>query len=180
MNGSSIKRGLRRGIRKIILTILPQPLLYEFWHLKTKRARRTNLDTATNFEVLELQANVTLEIYWSDVPGVGQGPSASLFVLDEEVLRLDCFGDTDGHMHFNPEQTYLTSERPSPRIYFQKASIPEQIERARFELVHNVRAAKASNMLNRVRKFRLKQDSIDQAAIEMTRQMQLLYQQYQD
>lgn len=167
---------LKRKILQIIRTFLPQSLLYEIWHYRSKRVRRPTLDTASQHDVFQLQSGVTLETYWSDVPGVGRGPSASLFVLEEEVLRLDCFGGAEGHMHFNPEQAHLTAGRPSPRIYFQPASIPEQIDRAAFELIRNHRAAQASNMLSRVRRLQLKQNPLNQAVDAMTRQMRLLYQ----
>ena len=170
---------LKSTILLIFRAVLPQSLLYGVWHYRSKREHRSSLDTASEPRIFELQAGVTLETYWSEVPGVGRGPSASLFVLQEEVLRLDCFGGTMGHMHFNPEQAKLIAGQ-TPRIYFQPASIAEQIDRAAFELTRNARAAQALNMLARVRNLQLQQDTLLLAVRDMTHQMQQLCQQRGD
>ena len=39
-----------------------------------------------------LEDNVRLEVYWRD-DRAGYGPAASVFAYDQEILRLDCFGE---------------------------------------------------------------------------------------
>ena len=171
------KQKCERALRKGACYLLPQPLLYELWHYWSRRNRRPNYDTAANNQTIRPQEGVVLEIYWSDVPGVGYGPSASLFVLREEVLRLDCFGDGNGHMHFNPSQVHVFGWDSISRVRFSPISVWQQIERGAFELTQNAAAAIAMNMLARVRKFPLEQSALDTAANEMTERMRALCEQ---
>ena len=114
-----------------------------------------------------------LWVYWSDVPNVGRGPSASLFVLGEEVLRLDCFGGSEGHMHLNPEQQRF-SGRVTARLYFQDGSRVEHVDRVAFELIANTDAALKSNGLSRVRNFPIDQNALADASNQMRHLMQEL------
>ena len=55
-----------------------------------------------------LEDNVRLEVYWRD-DRAGYGPAASVFAYDQEILRLDCFGEAKkqggtGHCHINLKQ----------------------------------------------------------------------------
>ena len=105
---------------------------------------------------------------------MGRGPSASLFVLEEEVLRLDCFGEGDGHMHMNPLQLHVFGWSNVSRIRFSPRPVLEQIERGAFELRRNAGAATALNMLRRVRDFSLDPNALNAAAEEMVRHMRTL------
>ncbi len=171
--------GIRETLKdpwRIALLFLPQPLVYELWHQKVIKNRRPDQKTASDVRVLRPQEGVILEVYWARVP-VGWGPAASLSILKEEVLRLDCFGGQFGHMHFNPIQGLLLEESrfPHPRIYFQPGSILQKIERSAFELTHNAMYAKGTNLLRRVRRFPLDQMALKEAALEMIKHMHALY-----
>lgn len=168
--------GIRRALNdpwRLALLCLPQPLVHELWHLKSMRKRRPDLETARDVRVLRPQEGVVLEVYWANVPVAGSGPAASLFVLEEEVLRLDCFGGERGHMHVNPKQDQLLKEFVGsvPRIYFHPGAIARQIERAAFEVTHNTKAAISTNMIRRVRRFQLDQAALREAASEMVKEM---------
>ena len=168
--------GIRKTLKdswRIALLFLPQPLVYELWHQKFIKYRRT----ASDLRVLRPQEGVILEVYWARVPVAGGGPAASLFILKEEVLRIDCFGGQFGHMHFNPMQDRLLKEFRFThlRIYFQPGSILQQIERSAFELTHNAMYAKGTNLLRRVRRFPLDQMALKEAAPEMIKHMHALY-----
>ena len=168
--------GIRQALKdpwRLALLCLPQPLVHELLHLRSTRNRRPDLKTARDVRVLRPQEGVVLEVYWANVPVAGSGPAASLFVLEEEVLRLDCFGDERGHMHFNPEQDELLKEFAGsvPRIYFQPAAVARQIERAAFEVTRNAKAAISTNMIRRVRRFQLDQAALQAAAAEMVKEM---------
>ena len=39
-----------------------------------------------------IQDNIRLEVYWRD-DLAGYGPAVSIYAYDQEVLRLDCFGE---------------------------------------------------------------------------------------
>ena len=102
---------LRRRIRRIAWAgakrCLPMPLLYEIWSRNTARHWRTDLATATDVRAFDAGPGVRILAYWSDVPRVGKGPSASVYVREEEVFRVDVFGNDQATMHVNPDQIAL-------------------------------------------------------------------------
>ncbi len=162
---------LKSTIKFLASSLLPQPILYRLWHINCRRKPRTKLDTAFDLRVTTPQEGVRLEVYWSDVPNVGRGPSASLFVLDEEVIRIDCFGGNDGHMHINPEQVRIILRHYPPRLYFPEGSREDHIERATFELATNTPSALKLNMLARVREFPIHMGKLAAAAGQMADEM---------
>jgi hypothetical protein len=81
-------------------------------------------------ERIPVQEEVFLDVYWRD-DDLGRGPAASLHARGVEVLRLDCFGGDQGHLHLN------LGSGVSPRWYFAPGTAEEHIERACFELEHN-------------------------------------------
>ncbi len=172
--------GLKAKAWWLARRLLPIPLLYHLWHRKTRRNPRPGLDIATDRRQFRLQPDVMMEVYWSRVPGFGGGPTASLFVLDEEILRLDCFGGADGHMHFNPEQARLTDGWETPRIHFGPGTVPDQIARAVFELKTNSVNALKSNMIKRIRDFPLDTAALDRVSSDMADYMQALYETHGD
>lgn len=159
-----------RDIRGILIGIahhaFPEPIFYRLLHHMRRQRPRTALSTASDHRRISLQQGVEICIYWSDVPNVGSGPSASLFVLREEILRLDCFGERNGHMHVNPEQQRFASRAPA-RLYFPESSRAEHIDRAVFEVLANTDAALKSNRLVHVRMFRIDRKALAHAAKQM-------------
>ena len=102
----------------------------------------------------------------------GAGPCASLFVLDEEVLRLDCFAGHTAHMHLNPVQLNLPLQWSiTPRIAFPPGTMEAQIERASFELETNTKAVLQMNQLARIRQYPVKRSALTEAAKKMTSYM---------
>ncbi len=99
---------------------------------------------------------------------LGPGPSASLYVLGDEVLRLDCFGDSGlgGHAHINPRQVETDSFKPA-RLYFPKGDHRQHIDRATFEMTRNVPAALAMNRDPFVRRVKIDEARLLDAAEEM-------------
>lgn len=160
-------------LRRIALIVLPEPIFFRLLHYITRQRPRTALETASDRRKISPQEDVELWVYWSDVPNVGRGPSASLFVLREEVLRLDCFGGSEGHMHLNPEQQRF-SGRVTARLYFQDGSRAEHVDRVAFELIANTDAALKSNGLSRVRNFPIDQNALADASNQMRLLMQEL------
>ena len=75
-----------------------------------------------------IQENVRLEVYWRD-DRAGRGPAASLYVYDDEVLRLDCFDGDQGHCHVNIRQN------KGHRWYYPEGTVQQHIERSAFELI---------------------------------------------
>ena len=77
---------------------------------------------------------VYVQVYWKKLK-LGKGPALSLFMLDEEILRIDCFGKGAGHLHV----AFFLPGKGENRLWMHEATILEQIERARFELYRNHR-----------------------------------------
>lgn len=170
-NGSRLKSLMRW----LLINFLPEPLVYPL--LRWYRAKRppTNFSSTTDRRALTVQQGVRLEIYWHPrrIGGLGRGPSASLLVLGDEVLRFDCFGGRGGHYHINPRQIAIKSREP-PRLYFPTGSHEDHIERAAFELARNAQAAIAMNRDPHVRRIRLGGANLSTAAKDMRREMRAL------
>lgn len=107
---------LQAAKRWLATHLLPEALVYRFWRRRTARTPRSRLSTASDLHVIDIQADVRLEIYWANRQ-LGPGPGACVFVLGDEILRLDCFGTAGlgGHYHINPRQVQLSSPRPARR-----------------------------------------------------------------
>jgi hypothetical protein len=159
--GGPIPLSLGRFGWAVAKRVLPAPLLYEAWFRATAGDRRTALPTAADVQPFEVQPGVEVAAYWSTVPGVGTGPSASVYVHDEEVLRIDVFGNEHGHMHLNPGQIRL--QRATVRFAFPPEPLDRQMARGLFELRCNTPAAAAHNLRRRVRSC-----ALDHAALAAT------------
>ena len=69
-----------------------------------------------------IQDDVRLEVYWRN-DRAGYGPAASVYAYNQEILRLDCFGEAKkhggkGHCHINLKQTPRKAmDVPSPERF---------------------------------------------------------------
>ncbi len=162
---------IRSAVKILAYNILPEPIFYRLWHFSRRRNPRTERDTVFDHRVTTPQEGVHLEVCWSDVPNVGRGPSASLFVLREEVVRFDCFGGNAGHMHINPEQIQINLRSLVPRLYFPSGRHEDHIERAAFELATNTTAALKLNKIARIREFPIDTRKLAVAAGQMADDM---------
>ncbi len=163
---------LRSLTRWLMIHFLPETLVYPLLRLYRAKRPPTNISSTTDRQLLTVQNEVRLEIYWHPhrVGGLGAGPGAALFVLGDEVLRFDCFGGRSGHYHINPMQIAIKSKPPA-RFYFPPGSHEDHIERAVFELTRNAPAAIAMNRDPNVRRVRLEGVNLSTAAKDMRRVM---------
>jgi hypothetical protein len=144
------------------------------WHHRRRGLPRTEDGTTENLRAVEVQTGVRLDIYWS-VVSQGAGPCASLFVLDEEVLRIDCFAGDSAHMHINPVQLNLPLAWDiTPRLAFPPGNALEQIERGVFELTKNTQTALQMNQLAKLRRFKIDERALAKAGDTMREYMQEL------
>lgn len=167
-------RGLRRKALTVLAGVSPGWILHELRHRhaqKTRREARGESDGAFDVRWIEIDDVCRIALFWSIVPGVGSGPSASVYVFDSEVLRLDCFGADEGHMHLNPTQVNARRGPSDPRVYFEPAAREDHVDNARFELVTNLGAALAANDLARVRLYEPDPERLQTAAADMAEQM---------
>jgi hypothetical protein len=160
---------------------LPSPILYGLWHINRRGQPRTELGNASDHRTICPQNGVRLEVYWADVRDVGRGPCVSLFVLLEEVMRLDCLGGTQGHMHINPDQISLVVGWDiTPRYFFPPGSRQDHIDRAVFEITTNCVAALQSNQMARVRNFPINKKALADATLQMRAYMNELLERHED
>ncbi len=154
-------------LKRLSLAVVPPELLYRLWHHRRKGMPRTEDGTTEELRSIAVQDDVRLDVYWT-VVAQGAGPCASLFVLDEEVLRLDCFAGSTAHMHMNPVQLNLPLPwEITPRIAFPPGSAQAQIDRAAFELEMNTKTALQMNQLARLREFPIETEALAVAAKQM-------------
>lgn len=76
-----------------------------------------------------------LEVYWLTVLGQ-QGPALSLFLEGDEILRVDCLPEGP-HCHYGLAESHHRGPSEA-RVYFPPGDLTAQIDRAVFELGHNV------------------------------------------
>ena len=167
-------------LKNTALAVLPHALVYRLWHLRRRSSPRSRDSTSSDHRVVNIQDGAKLEVYWSRVK-LGSGPCASLYVLEEEILRLDCFDGDRAHMHLNPIQANLPLPwSVTPRCWFPPGSAEEQIDRAAFELRKNTAAVLLMNQLASVRAYRFERDRLKEAAAEMKTEMLELLKTHED
>lgn len=126
--------------------------------------RRSVFPNVTDVHGRLLQDSVGLDVYWLAAWEDVAGPGGSLYVHEDEVMRLDCMGPTYGHMHLNINQTSRYPNGEVARLYFSESTYEEQIERAAYELTTNVAYALTVNDDPRVRATRIEKATLEQAA----------------
>jgi hypothetical protein len=158
-----IKESIPVSIRRIAAYWLPLP----------PRVLSPNITELVRHEI---QRSVRLETYWVNA-SLGSGPAASLYVFDDEVMRFDCFGGTDGHFHVNRKQTRAFPNSGQARLFFPAGSIEENIERSAFELCANLPYCLLVNASKRIRKMRIEESKLEEAAGIMKAEMLSLLEQ---
>ncbi|MEL7345981.1 MAG: hypothetical protein AAFN59_14185 [Pseudomonadota bacterium] len=107
-------------------------------------------------QFIEIASNVRLDVYWK-VLKIGRGPALTLNVGTSEAVKFDIFGPGEGHYHEYIAAKYPTKER---RIFFFEQDRETQIERAIFELTHNLRYYLQAHRDKAVRDTHIEPDAI--------------------
>ena len=81
----------------------------------------------------DITPELLIDVFWKDLE-VGLGPALSCYVLGHEVLKFDCFGASDGHMHIDGVKFPETKEQ---RLFYPEPTRELQIERCLFDLSYN-------------------------------------------
>lgn len=127
---------------------------------------RANPPSRHDLQVVPMGDDARLDVYWKDLD-IGTGPAVSLVVRGEELLRIDCFGPDDGHMH----AAFFMPAGGEGRLYFPENTREEQIDRAVFEITRNLRYYLDRAVDPKVRETRLDPERVDAAAQEARRIM---------
>jgi hypothetical protein len=116
---------------------------------------------------LEVQEGVCLDVFWKSLDR-GRGPAAALFVHGDEVLRFDCFGPERGHYHAVDGSRRGANRR---RVYFEEATVEDQIERSLSELRQNLAGYLGRNPRRSIRRLTVDSEALalacDQARARM-------------
>lgn len=113
-----------------------------------------------------------LEVFWKRIPGVGRGPACSVLVAGEEVLRLDCFGPGDGHLHAD---LLMLAPDGEDRLFFGEDTVPAQIDRALFEIRRNLSYYTSRSRWPPARAFKADPARLETALTEVRRTLLEFY-----
>ncbi|NNF04124.1 MAG: hypothetical protein HKN17_06630 [Rhodothermales bacterium] len=104
--------------------------------IMNRHGGRIRADHASRHDLqsIPMGENARLDVYWKHLE-IGLGPAVSVVIRGEEILRIDCFGVDDGHMH---TAVFMPGSGES-RLYFPENTRREQIDRAVFEIARNLR-----------------------------------------
>jgi hypothetical protein len=98
------------------------------WGLDRNHAKmRSVYESRNDIHHLEIDESVRIEVFWKKLK-LGKGPALSLFMLEEEILRIDCFGKGAAHIHV----TLFLPGKGEQRLWMHEQTVAEQISRARF------------------------------------------------
>ncbi len=122
------------------------------------RPRTTSLGVS-DVDSWQIAPNVLLDVYWLKTAKTS-GPAASFYVYDDEVLRLDCLGENQGHLHINMKQVRQIPNETTPRFFFVGNTRREQVDEALYHLRHNLKFCLQTNVNRRVRAFTPDADQI--------------------
>lgn len=105
------------------------------WGLERNRGKMKPVyESRNDIHNLAVSEGVRIEVFWKKLK-LGKGPALSLFMLEEEILRIDCFGKAAAHLHV----AFFLPGKGEKRLWMSEQKVEEQISRARFELYRNYR-----------------------------------------
>lgn len=159
---------MRWNIATILKHLVPLPLYYGL----RERARETSMPDEAGYALkypdrrdvrrLAINDQAELHVFWK-VLTRGRGPAFSLFVWGDEVMRLDCFGEGEGHYH---TQFYCPDTPKRTRMHFFETTASAQVERAMFELTRNLDYYLQRHPRKCVRKIEIAQDVLKSACVQ--------------
>jgi hypothetical protein len=158
-----------RRIRILISMVSNPRALREAARWSADRHRgqmRPLYETRRDLQRIPMGDDARLEVFWKDLE-IGRGPAVSVFVCDEEILRIDCFGPGSGHMH----AAFFLPAEGEDRLFLPEPTIREQIRRAEFEIARNLEYYRCRVSNPAIRDLTLDADRIADAAAEAGRVM---------
>lgn len=122
---------------------------------------RANYGTRRDLRRIPVGDAVRIEVFWKDL-SIGRGPAASVFLLDGEILRFDCFGPGDGHVH----AAFFLAGKAESRLYMPETTVAAQFERAMFEIERNLGYYQARLADSRLRRLAIDPEALGRASQE--------------
>lgn len=151
--------------------------------LRRKLTKVLQLDTGPFNRPIEgvytipIQEDAYLVVYWKEAywkGGTVVGPGASLYVLQNEILRFDCAVEGRGHYHSLP---CLIDKRD--RIFFEENTVEDQINRSVRELTTNVAEHLSKHFRRSLRCFHLDAERLAEVGEKMREKMLIYYREAQ-
>ena len=147
---------MKSKLKQIAKRLAPFPL--QFYLNRSERARidgqmRKHRQDMVDFP---LGDSAYLQAYWK-IYGVGRGPALVLYIDSEEVLKFDFYGAEQAHYHI---QSLHPAPCRRPALMMREKTVPDQIDRALFELENNLYWYLERHPLASVRQFRVKKAKI--------------------
>lgn len=137
------------------------------WGMNDHSGRpRANPATRRDLQTIAVQEGVTIDVFHKDLPN-GRGPSLSLFVFSEEVLRFDCFGPRLGHMH----AAFFMPNQGVDRLFLPENSAEAQVDRAYFEVTRNIKYYQSRLSCPSARRVKIDGRALEAAAQQARVQM---------
>ena len=141
--------------------------------IRRKIASGLDLDTGPfnrpidEVRLVPIQPNSYLAVYYKHY-GADFGPGVSLYVHENEVLRLDCFGNESGHYHSLP---CLSVVPGSDRIGFAAETVEGQVQQTADEIIQNHAAHLGKHFRRHICDFRFDQACLAAAVAEVRNRM---------
>lgn len=171
--GAWLRRSAQAAWRR-----LPTWVVVALWRMRRVRTRRIT-GVTEDARTIFVQPGVELDVYWLQAP-FGPAPAASLYVLGDEAMRLDCADGDRAHAHLSIAQAQLLSPGYTARLYFPPGPVAAHVERAAFEVEHNAPFAVATSLDPRLRRLRLDPERLRAAAAAMRAAMLELVERHGD
>lgn len=117
----------------------------------------------------QIQDHVWVQVYWRD-DRAGYGPAASVYAYDQEILRLDCFGEAKkqggtGHCHVNLKQTGAN------QWIYPPGSVRDHIGQAIHDLKQNLNFCLKTNTDDKVRTIELNPELVELVSRKVEKKM---------
>lgn len=165
-----MKLSFRRLLRYCFAFDVSKRLFNALLPLPARRRITSALDLDTGpfnrpidgVKLIPVQPGGYLAVYYKHYGG-DDGPGISLYVLENEVLRFDCFGEGRGHYHSLP---CLTPWPSKERLAFAAADIPAQIDQSTGEIAEHYAVHLERHFRPCVRNYRFEGDRLDAAVAE--------------
>jgi hypothetical protein len=153
---------MKRKITKLLRLISSKQLLTEalHWGGNHHRGQMTpGYASRNDLQTIPIDESARLEVFWKNRTN-GKGPAVSLFILEEEILRIDCFGIGLAHMH----AAFFLPEKGEKKLFMPEKTVEDQIDRAKYELTRNYRYYQCRACNPMIRNLKLDDESIRQAS----------------
>ncbi len=151
-------------LKNLAKTIVP--VQYHFY-LRRRRTAETYADYRKEMVCFWVDDRIRLDVYWK-ILNLGKGPSLILNIFGEEVLRFDFFGEGAGHYHVTVPEFKASAKS---LLFLPEKTVSAQIDRAIFELTHNLDWYLHRHPLGKIRNLSVNKTKLQHVAAQAQAQL---------